>query len=242
MKWFYPRKILGFFISFIILISFFLFSYPPKILGNVFFGEFSLLYNVQAAQFFFIEATNPMVGKVPEFTHYQLSRTYFIQSDFETALLEAHKELDLYPNNKRTYYILGLTYGYLHQEKEAIDAFSVFIENYPDSWAARNDKAWLQFRVGDIDGALTTIQPVVEKYKETPWVANTYGVLLLNKGKYKEAKESFQLGLATVTKMSPSDWGRAYPGNNPNIYLEGYTQTKQTLEKNLALANEKLKN
>jgi tetratricopeptide (TPR) repeat protein len=111
---------------------------------------------------------------------------------------------------------------------------------HPTLWAARNDKAWLQFRIGDIDGALTTIEPIVGTYSGTPWVANTYGVMLLNKGRYTEAVTSFEKGLATINKMTISDWGRAYPGNNPDIYEEGLEQTKDSMAKNLQLAKEKL--
>ncbi|MBP9866972.1 MAG: hypothetical protein KBC41_02740, partial [Candidatus Pacebacteria bacterium] len=127
--------------SFSISISYF--SYR---IGNIFFGDVPKLYNVTLANFFFVNASYPAIGKPVMYAHYQLSRTHFIAGDLKNALEEAEIELEIYPENTRTYYILGLTYGYLNLEEEAIDAFSKFIETHPYTWAGRNDKAWLQFR------------------------------------------------------------------------------------------------
>ena len=201
--------------------------------GNLFFGEIPALYNLTIAQAFYTYAAYPLIGNAPEFAHYQLSRTYFIKGWQYEALKEAEKELELYPDNKRTYYILGLTYGYMNQEREAIEAFSKFIEAYPDSWAARNDSAWLQFRIGDIEGALQTIEPVSNL--ENPWVLNTYGTLLLNSGSVLEAKEVFLRAQAVVLRLSADDWGSAYPGNDPRVYDAGLMGMKNSIEENLAI-------
>lgn len=213
---------------------FLLFSYT---LGNIFFGRIPSLYNVELAQFFFTHAASPIFGKTPQFAHYQLSRTYFIQGDFEKAVQLAHKEIEIYPENVRTYYILGLTYGYMNREEEAIIAFKKFIEANPYSWAARNDCAWLQFRIGDIDGAMETILPVALVHRTNPWVQNTWGTLLLNKEQYAEAKEAFNLAKESAGQMTEESWGRAYPGNDPRIYVTGLSAMKTSIENNLALVN-----
>lgn len=201
--------------------------------GNIFFGEKPALYNVQTAQLLFKLAAYPLLAQAPEFAHYQLSRTYFIVGQFDLAVEEAKKELELYPDNKRTYYILGLTYGYMNREEEAIVAFSSFIEAYPTSWAARNDKAWLQFRIGDVNGALATIEPVAEL--RNPWIQNTKGTLLLNSGSLEEAEQSFKLASEIVKSMSEEEWGMAYPGNDPRIYATGLSAMRTSIAANLSL-------
>lgn len=201
--------------------------------GNVFFGKEPALYNVHKAQLLFKLAAYPLVGQAPEFAHYQLSRTYFIVGQFDLAIEEAKKELVLYPNNKRTYYILGLTYGYMNEEEKAIEAFSRFTEAYPTSWAARNDKAWLQFRIGDIAGALETIEPVSEI--RNPWIQNTKGTLLLNLGKLDDAQKAFELAAEIVAAMSEEEWGVAYPGNDPRIYATGLSAMRTSIANNLTL-------
>jgi tetratricopeptide (TPR) repeat protein len=205
-------------------------------LGNVFFGSVPALYNVNLSQYFFLYAAYPPVGKAPEFAHYQLSRTYFIQGKLQESLEEAYIEVALYPDNIRTYYILGLTYGYLNQEQEAIKAFSKFIDGNPNSWAARNDKAWLQFRIGDIKEALETVEPVAHVYN--PWIQNTYGILLLNLQRNEEARRALTLAHSAVLEMTDSEWGAAYPGNDPRTYSTGRQALIQSIESNLKLLAE----
>lgn len=202
--------------------------------GNIFFGDVPRLYNVTLAQFFFTQAAYPLLGTPAPYAHYQLSRTHFIQGNLTTALDEAHKELVAYPENLRTHYILGLTYGYMNQEEKAIEHFGKFIEWRPESWPARNDRAWLQFRIGDIDGALTTIEPVAT-IQNNAWVQNTYGVLLMNKKKYREAREAFLYAQQVVATMTEEDWGKAYPGNDPRIYGTGLNAMRTSIENNLKL-------
>lgn len=209
-------------------------------LGNIFFGSIKPLYNVKFAQVLFRHAAYPILPiRPPMYAHYQLSRVYFIQGKLNDALEEARKELEAYPKNIQTYYILGLVNGYMNRTYEAIDAFTYYIDAYPETWAGRNDKAWLQFRLGDIDGALETMQPIITRYPETPWVQNTYCALLINKPeRHEEAKNVCALAKNLIDKMTPEDWGRAYPGNDPNIYPEGLKAMRSSATENLNIINE----
>lgn len=209
------------------------FSYSA---GEVFFGGFRQLYHLKIAKFLYTRAAYPFFSiKEPPYAHHQLSRVYFIKGDSNAALEEAKKELEVYPNNTSTYYILGLTYGYMNRTHEAIDAFSKYIETHPDTWAGRNDNAWLQFRIGDIDGAIKTIEPIAENFRYTAWVQNTYCALLINKKDYKEAKKRCGYAKDAVDKMSPNEWGRAYPGNDPRIYEAGLQSMNKSISQNLYL-------
>lgn len=211
------------------------------ILGNVFFGDIKPLYNIKFAQALYWHAAYPILPlQSPKYAHYQLSRTYFIYGKQNEAFEEVNKELKTYPENTQSYYILGLTNGYMNRTYEAIDAFSYYINAHPESWAGRNDKAWLQFRLGDIDGALETMQPIIKRYPETPWVQNTYCALLINKPeRLEEAKEVCTLSKNLVDKMTSKDWGRAYPGNDPRIYATGLEAMQISAEKNLQIVREK---
>jgi tetratricopeptide (TPR) repeat protein len=232
----FRKKPLYLLIFSVLLIGCFLYFLPriSQVAGNLFFGKIYTLYNVTLAQVFFKQASYPLFGKSAEYAHYQLSRTYFIQGDLNTAISEVQKELEIYPDHTRAYYILGLTYGYMNEEEKAIGAFSKFIEANPTSWAARNDKAWLQFRIGDIDGALETIQPVAHAI-DNPWVQNTYGTLLMNKKFYEDAKAAFEYARTAAHSMTEESWGRAYPGNDPRIYETGLRAMRLSIESNLKL-------
>lgn len=206
--------------------------------GNIFFGGSTSLYNVNLAQYFFIYSAHPLFGRGAPYAHYQLSRTYFITGDLDNALTEAYLELEEYPDHAHTYYILGLTLGYMGREQEAIDAFTKFIEYDPYTWAGRNDKAWLQFRVGDIEGALETIKPVSGMFQNA-WIQNTYGTILLNMERYDEAEQAFEHAAKVVSGMDETRWGGAYPGNDPRIYNVGLSAMKHSIESNLTLIKEK---
>jgi len=230
---FFKKKSRPFAVGVVLLVCFLYFSSAfNQILGNIFFGGIPKLYNVTLAQFFFKQASYPLIGKAVTYSHYQLSRTYFIKGDLDSAISEIQKELEVYPGHIRAYYILGLTYGYLNQEEKAIEAFSKFIEVTPNSWAARNDKAWLQFRTGDIDGALATMEPVAHDI-ENPWVQNTYGTLLMNKKHFADAKKAFLNAQRVTSTMTEETWGRAYPGNDPRIYTIGLNAMRLSIKNNL---------
>ncbi|TXI11147.1 MAG: hypothetical protein E6Q68_06825 [Polynucleobacter sp.] len=163
-----------------------------------------------------------------------------MQGRLQAARNEIYKELELFPENKRSYYMLGLIYGYMHEEKLAIEAFGKFIEWKPESWAARNDKAWLEFRIGDIDAGLETISPVAHLV-DNAWVQNTYGVLLMNKGRYAEAHTALTYAQIAAEKLTTRDWGATYPGNDPRVYNQGLEATKVSIQNNTALLAEKYK-
>lgn len=216
---------------------------PPFALaaGNIFFNGNSVLYNANLAHFLFTRAAHPVVGIAPQYAHYQLSRVHFVTGELYEALDEAHEELIAYPDNTATYYILGLTYGYLGRTYEAIDAFSSYIGTHPGTWAARNDKAWLQFRAGDIDGALNTIEPIVDDFRYTPWVQNTYCALLISKERFSDAKVACTRAEEAIDKMTEADWGHAYPGNDPRVRALGLEAMRESVEHNFdTIRNEEM--
>lgn len=165
---------------------------------------------------------------------------YFIQGDLNRSLEEAHRELEYYPDHVHTNYILGLTLGYMfNREHEAIEAFARFIEYKPDSWAARNDKAWLHFRIGEIKEGLDTIELAVKLYPDNPWVLNTYGTLLMNAGLYEPAYAHLKHGLDIANSMTEAEWGKSYPGNSPTVYDEGLAGMRASFVSNLKTLEER---
>jgi tetratricopeptide (TPR) repeat protein len=236
---FFSEKLGAFFFFAIFSLTILVFLIPQIAfsLGNIFFGDIPRLYNLNAAHFFFKEAAYPPLrdDSVP-YAHYQLSRTFFIRGDLFSALDEARAEIAEFPEHSGTYYILGLTYGYMGRDHEAIDAFSRYIETHPETWAGRNDKAWLQFRIGDIDGALATMEPIGENFPYTPWVQNTLCALLINKkDRLADAEKACLRAKESIDRMTASEWGRSYPGNSPQIYENGLQSMRKSIEQNLAI-------
>ncbi|MDO8522354.1 MAG: tetratricopeptide repeat protein [bacterium] len=190
-------------------------------------------YDIEKAQSYFEKALeiNPDI----QGAHYQLGRTYFIQSGFADALREINKEIELHPDFKRSYYMRGLIYGYTKHYAEAESDFKEFLKWKPESWAGHNDLAWIYFQEGKYKETTETAREGLKIVPDNPWLLNSLGVALLNTGEKNEAKETFAKTLAILDSMSPKDWGMAYPGNNPQIYGEGLSKMKQFIQDNLKL-------
>ncbi len=200
-------------------------------IGNYYFGGGA--YDTRKAEIYFrgaLEIDPSLPG-----AHYQLARVYFIRGDFYLAEIEIQKELELHPDFSRSYYVLGLIHGYSGRLKEAETAFKEFLKWKPDSWAGNNDLAWIYFQEGKYAEARDAALAGLKITPNNPWLLNALGVALLNIGDKNSAKGAFEKALAVLNAMNESDWGKAYPGNDPGIYAEGYSQMKASLEANIRL-------
>lgn len=200
-------------------------------IGNYFFGGGA--YDIRKAEAHFrsaIALDNALPG-----THYQLSRIYFIRGDLWEALTEISKELELHPDNQRSYYIRGLVYGYGGLLPEAEADFKKFLEWKPESWAGHNDLAWIYFQKGEYENVEKTAREGLKYDAANVWLLNSLGVALLNLEQKEEAEAVFQKALAILSSMNPEDWGKAYPGNDPQHYKTGFEQMKASIEANLNL-------
>ncbi len=191
-------------------------------------------YNLDLAEYFFTKANENKNPK--QWVNYQLSRISFIRGDLDTALHFADRELVLYPDNCRTHYIRGLTYGYIDTVQSldnAISDFEKFNVCFPNTWAGHNDLAWFWFRKGNMKKVIEVVEVVIEKNKKNPWLENTYGTALMNVGEYKKAREAFEAAKKSADLMTKESWGVAYPGNNPKVYGKGLSAMRESIEKNL---------
>lgn len=200
-------------------------------IGNYYFGDGA--YDLEKAQTYFKKAIDldPKLAGA----HYQLARVYFIHSDFYDALREINTEINLHPDNKRSYYVRGLINGYSEHLGEAENDFLEFLKWKPDSWAGYNDLAWVLFRQGKYEKSADAAQKGLTIAPDNPWLLNSLGVSLLNLKDTAEARAAFEKALTIVNSMAPEVWGRAYPGNDPRVYGEGLSQMKLSIEQNLAL-------
>lgn len=210
------------------------------IIGNRAFGGEIMnqkVYNLDIAEFFLIKANEK---KNPElWTNYQLSRINFIRGNLIQAIYFANEELRLYPNNCRTHYIRGLAYGYAEDLDNAISDFEIFNKCFPNSWAGHNDLAWFWFKKGDTKKVIQIIEKVKDFNMGSAWVQNTYGVALMNEGRYNEAEKALLSAKQNSANMTEEDWGKSYPGNNPLIYKKGLTKLRESIDSNLRILQQK---
>lgn len=171
--------------------------------------------------------------------HYQMARIYFLKNDFDGALKEINLEIEKFPDFKRSYYVRGLINGYAKHFPQAISDFEEFLEWDAGSWAAHNDLAWIYFQTGDYRNAEKVSRAGLEQNPDNPWLLNSLGTALLNLDRKSEAKEALESALKQTEKLTPADWQKAYPGNNPVITKEALRKMIDSIEFNLKLAVDK---
>jgi tetratricopeptide (TPR) repeat protein len=199
--------------------------------GNFYFGGEGP-YNIEKAEANFRWALrwgNPHNDPI----HYQLGRIAFIRGNLQEAINQFDQQLTADPDFPKTYYMRGLTYGYLHDTERAAADFKTYIERVPESWAAHNDLVWVYFRAGEFFLAEEYARKGLDIAPQNAWLSNALGGILVSQERYEEAEPYLRTAEEQFLAMGKEGWGRAYPGNDPQVYEEGFAGTLASVEHNL---------
>ncbi len=204
--------------------------------GNYYFngGE----YNLEKAEKYYNAAL--LAYPKMSYAHYQKARIYLVTNKTEEAKKEIDKELAVHPENKRSFYVRGLINGYLKDYPEAENDFKQFIRYAPNEWAGYMDLSWIYIADDKFQEAADVSQKGLQKFPENPWLLSNNGLALYKLGKYEEAKRSLLKGKDLAQKVTPEDWKKTYPGNNPLGAESGIKDLKAAISYNLALTCKKL--
>lgn len=176
---------------------------------------------------------------------YQLGRIDFLEGKFDAALYKFDKQVEYFgTSTPSVYYMIALTHGYRarmwNREGDwsaAAENFRRYLELDPDSPWARTDLAWVYFAQGKYEAMLAPVKEGLETHPDNPWLLNMYGLALLNLGENEEAKRQFERAREAAAKLTAEDWGRSYPGNDPEAWELGLQEFRAAIEKNLELAS-----
>ena len=208
-------------------------------LGNYYFNKGE--YNLSKAKSSYEAIIN--CNNFVALAHYQLSRIYFIEGKFESALQKISDTLSVDNNFFRAYYMEGLIYSYQKKLAKAEISFMKFIENAPSEWAGYNDLAWVYAMAKEYKESEKVINEAfinVPEANKNPWLWNSLGVALLNLNRNVEARDAFNKALEYGKKLSPNEWKLAYPGNNPNHATQGYNTFINSIDENILKAKVKM--
>lgn len=203
--------------------------------GNFFFngGAYDL---AKAEKYFKIAAF--VDGKIST-PRYQLARIHFVKNELEKAKDEIETAIGLNPEGSRVYYVSGLINGYLKNYPEAISDFSEFVERSPGEWAGYNDLAWVYFKKGDFENAKTALEKGLEVKPENPWLLNGLGAVLAALNDFSGAEEVLGKARQFAEGLTPGDWKKAYPGNDPSSVDWDIAEFRSNVNFNLRLAFDK---
>ncbi len=214
LLWVNKKIALLFLFALVILLPFF---FRPAIaagffsLGEHYFEGYN--YNLTLAEFFYRAAhvaDSDLLGP-----QYQLARIEFLRGNFEAAQDYINGELRDHPDYARSYYVRGLIHGYAKRFDAAARDFQKFVEKNPQSWAGHNDLAWIYFEAGDYANAFAAARRGLAVNPHNPWLLNSAGIALLNAGDRIQARSYLVEAVVEAEHLTPEDWRRAYPGNDP---------------------------
>lgn len=199
-------------------------------------------YDLEKAREAYMEALE-MDPKGNARTWYQLGRIDFIEGKFISALYKFEKQIEYFNDQiPNVYYMIGLTYGFKagvtgseEDWEAAAEGFKTYLTYEPESPWARTDLSWVYFSQGDYARMLPVLEDGLVMYPDHPWLLNMYGLALFNTGERARAHEIFVHAAQEAEKLTTSDWGRAYPGNNPNEWEAGLRSFEEAIQKNSAL-------
>lgn len=167
----------------------------------------------------------------------QLARVYFLRGEFPQALAYANRELQYHPENHTTYYLRGLINGYSKDFSHAEEDFKTFLSYEPESWAAHNDLAFVYFQEGKYTEVAAIAKDGLLFSAGNPWLHNSLGVAELNLGDTTDALQNLTLAKKEFLHMTPSQWGQAYPGNDPGLYAGGLRSILASIDTNIELVS-----
>ena len=114
-----------------------------------------------------------------------------------------------------------------------------FVAWAPKEWAGYNDLAWILGREGKHAEAARVIEAAFAQVplgEENAWLWNMLGVAQMNGGDMAAARTSFARAKELAALMTETEWGKAYPGNDPSTGADGLESFRAAIERNLARA------
>lgn len=177
------------------------------------------------------------------FAWHQLGRTHFLSGNYESAIEKFEMQQkyfgDTLPN---VHYMLGLTYGYRARKTNnaedwvrAEEAFKTYVALDTRSPWARTDLAWVYFAQGKFEEMKEPVEQGLIENPTHPWLLNMYGLALMNTDDTEGAHAYFKAALTSARTLTPVDWGRAYPGNDPSTWDKALRDMVALIEKNMQL-------
>lgn len=217
----------------------------PFTLGEYYFNHDSDPggpYDLKQARRYYEQAL--LEDKDNAFVWYQLGRIDFLEGDFDAALYKFDKQIELFgdavPN---VYYMIGLTNGYKAREthatsdwQKAAAGFQQYLTFIPDSPWARTDLSWVYFAQGDYEIMIPILEVGLAQNPDHPWLLNMYGLALRGLGHAVEATTYFERAKVAANDLDVSDWSRAYPGNDPQLWADGLAEFQSVIDYNVNLS------
>ena len=201
-------------------------------------------YDLALARQYFTAAAerNPRVSPL---LWYQFGRLEFIEGNLDEAIAKFERQLEYFGEAEpNVLYMKGLAYGYKARRtndpadwRQAELAFNNFLPYAPASPWTRVDLSWVYFAQGKYEDMKPVLEAGLEIRPDNPWLLNMYGLALLNTDESEAALKVFLKAHGAALRLTEADWGKAYPGNHPDLWGSGLAEFQSIIAKNIELAS-----
>jgi protein O-mannosyl-transferase len=136
-------------------------------------------------------------------THNNMGDVYARKKDYQNAILEFKKSIEINPKYADAWHNLALSYQNIGQKDEAIKTYQKAIELNPKIWQSMENLTVLYFEQNKLNEAEKLILKLIELKPDNPNYYHNLGIVRYRKGNIKSAKELLQ---KTLT-MDPNNKG-----------------------------------
>lgn len=181
------------------------------------------------------------------YTYFLLGRIYFVKGHLEKSINAYTKSIDLKNDFAKSYYGRGLSYGFYddkylrHSESDFKKYLELEDRNAYGLWAGYNDLAWVYFLTGEFHQSENTARQGLEISKNNPWLLNMLATAQIEQNNCKDAVANLLQAQNFAEKLTPTQFGEAYSGDNKIWWASGLEQMQETIEHNLQICEKKLK-
>lgn len=132
--------------------------------------------------------------------HGTLAPIYYVEKEYDKAVIEYKKILEIDPEHKDAHYWLGLLYFGKNMVKEAEDEFKKHITVNPESAETLFELGGIYYKQNRLKEAEEAWKQSLEINPEIPMAHNNLGFLYMNKKMIREAEMEFRKELAINPK------------------------------------------
>ena len=172
---------------------------------------------------------------------FQLARISFVKGERTEALERINFHIERFGDSSPpSYYVRGLILGFSGRYAEAEADFRKYLELNPQSPWGWNDLGWvmlMQKEYAEVSSELTLAMDNMPAADKNAWFWNTLGVAELNLKHYENAANAFRRAAFLAESLTPADWRRANPGNNPSLAEESLNKFREVIRINLDRAD-----
>jgi len=189
-------------------------------------------YDLKIAEEFYQRAL--ALDPTQKYANHQLARIAFLRNELPLALARIDWQIERHGEEiPSSYYVRGLIEGYMENYEASAKDYAIYVVHDPTNWAATNDLAWVLLKANKPKDALVVIDKVLPTWPENPWLLNSKATALYEMGRYEEARAAAVAAARNVVNVTPDEWSRAYPGNDPLIATKGVADFQKAVLENM---------